>query len=144
MKLLFVCRGNVGRSQMAEALFKKYSEMNAISAGTKVPQDGPGKEGKRLEDIPVAEPVVRCMRENENIDVSDYKNKQVSPEMLVGIHKIIVMAEPETVPDYLLNDKRTELWSIDDPLHNDYEYYCKIMNQIKTKVLNLIGDLKTT
>jgi len=42
---------------------KKYSSVEAISAGTRVPREGSGKEGKRLKDIPVTEPVIRCLRE---------------------------------------------------------------------------------
>src|SRR3989338_6074615 len=113
-KVLFVCRGNVGRSQMAKALFKKYSNVDALSAGTKVPQEGPGREGKKLKDIPVAEPVIRCLWEQENIDVSEYTNKQLQPGMLKEVDKIIVMAERETVPEYLLNNEKVEFWDIDD------------------------------
>lgn len=144
MKILFICRGNVGRSQMAEALFKKYSGMDAISAGTKVPQEGPGKEGKRLIDIPVAEPVIKCMKENENLDISECRNNQVTPDMLENIGKIIIMAEPETVPDYLIDDKRSDIWKIDDPLNKSDGYYCHIMEQIKQLVLQLILEINKT
>ena len=142
MKILFVCRGNVGRSQMAEALFKKYSGMDSISAGTRVPQEGPGKEGKELGDIPVAEPVIRCLWEKEVVDVSRCTNKQVDEVMIAGVDKIIIMAEPSTVPDYLMNDPRSTVWTIDDPMHHDYDYYCQILEQIKGMVLTLIQDLK--
>ena len=126
---------------MAEALFKKYSNADAVSAGTRVPTEGPGKEGKELQNIPVAEPVVRCLLETEGIDASHNKNKQVKEEMLSGIDKIIIMAELETIPNYLLNDKRSIFWTIDDPLKHSYEYYCRILAQIKSRVLELIEKL---
>ncbi len=126
---------------MAKALFKKYSDANAVSAGTRVPTEGPGKEGKELQNIPVAEPVVRCLLEKENIDVSRYTNKQVNEQMLIGVDKIVVMAELATVPEYLLKDKRTVIWTIDDPLKRSYEYYCKILEQIKVHILGLIEEI---
>lgn len=141
-KVLFVCRGNVARSQMAEALFLKYSPFEAISAGTRVPQEGPGKEGKELQDIPVAEPVVRCLRDKENIDVSSYTNKQLNPEMLKDADVVVVMAEKETVPDYLSNSEKAIFWDVEDPLGKPYGSYCQTMSEIKTLVLGLISDTK--
>lgn len=142
MKTLFICRGNVGRSQMAEAICRKYSDIDVISAGTRVPTEGPGKEGKELQDIPVAEPVIKCLLEKENIDVSHYKNKQVKEIMLNKVDKIVIMAELSTVPEYLLQDKRSIIWNIDDPLKHSYDYYCNILAQIKSQVLNLIEKNK--
>ena len=48
MKILFVCKGNVGRSQMATALFNKMSKIKASSAGTNVKED----EGQKIKEIP--------------------------------------------------------------------------------------------
>lgn len=138
-KILFVCRGNVGRSQMAEALMKKYSRVEAASAGTKVPQEGPGKEGKQLKDIPVAEHVIRCLREEENIDVSEYRNKSLHPDMVEDADRIIVMAEQETVPAYLINNDKTEFWHIGDPLGKSYSDYRLTKEQIKKLVLQFIA-----
>ncbi|MBI2045321.1 hypothetical protein HYT23_04655 [Candidatus Pacearchaeota archaeon] len=58
MKILFVCKGNVGRSQIAEALFSKYSQHQVMSAGTKVFES----ENQKLKEIPLAEPVIRFIK----------------------------------------------------------------------------------
>lgn len=77
MEILFICKGNVARSQMASALFNKYSGRQTSSAGTNVFE----KEGQKLKDIPLAEPVIRFMRE-EGLDVSENTRTQVTPEMV--------------------------------------------------------------
>lgn len=125
---------------MAEAIARKYFPFEVSSAGTKVPTNGPGREGKYLKDIPVAEPVIRCLKEEENIDVSHYKNKQLKPEILKGADKIIIMAEKETLPDLLKEFGNTEYWDVKDPLHHPYEFYCKTLEQIKTKVFKLLSE----
>ncbi len=128
---------------MAAALYEKYSGVSAMSAGTKVPQAGLGKEGKELKDIPVAEPVIRCMQEKENIDVSKNINKSVTPVMVEAADNVIIMAEEETVPEYLLSNEKSQFWTIEDPLGKTYEGYCQVMEQIKTLVLDLIASQKT-
>jgi len=127
---------------MAEALYKKYSGREAISAGTKVPREGPGKEGKKLKDIPAAEPVIRCLKEREGVDVSEQRNKSLTPEMLGGADHVVVMAEKETIPDYLQKHEKAILWTIEDPLRKSYEEYCKTMKKIKTLVLRFIEQQK--
>ena len=36
MKVLFVCRGNIGISQITQALYNKYLKKESFSAGNKV------------------------------------------------------------------------------------------------------------
>ena len=91
MKILFVCRGNVGRSQMAEVIFNKYSKHKSSSAGTLIL----GNKSQKLKDIPLTEPVIKFMKK-EGIDISEKEIKQLNQEMCNEFDKIIVMAEPET------------------------------------------------
>ena len=124
---------------MAEAIARKYlpTSFEVSSAGTRVPTEGPGKADTRLADIPVAEPVIRCLREIEGIDVSQSKNRQLTPEMLVGMDKIVVMAERETIPDFLKECCNSEYWEIKDPFQQPYEFFCETVEQIKAMILKL-------
>ena len=60
-KILFLCRGNVGRSQMAEALFRKQfgDKYEVISAGTKL--SGPEEPISNL--TPAINEVLEVMKE---------------------------------------------------------------------------------
>lgn len=135
MKVLFVCRGNVGRSQMAAVLFTKYSGIKAFSAGTKVFEG----ENQKIKDIPLAEPVIRFMKK-EGIDVSENNRVQLTPEMVQEFDRIIVMAEPETIPEYLSNSNKMEFWDIEDPKAMNDEGYEKIISQIKSKLKQFIKE----
>ena len=133
MNILFVCRGNVGRSQIAAELFTKYSRIKAFSAGIKVFE----KENQKLNEIPLAEPVIRFMKE-EDLDVSENTRTQLTPSMIGQFDKIIVMSEPDTIPEYLLQNKKVEFWEIQDPKGMNDREFKKIISQIKNKILKFI------
>lgn len=135
MKTLFVCRGNVGRSQMAAALFHKYSGEDAFSAGTRVFE----KEGQKLKDISLAKPVVKFM-EKEGIDIAENARTQLTPSMIEEFDKIIVMVEDESVPEYLSKSNKAEFWNIENPKGMMNEGYEKIISQIKSKLKLFIKD----
>ena len=135
MKVLFVCRGNVGRSTIAAALFTKYSGIKAFSAGTKVLEN----ENQKIKEIVLAEPVIRFIGK-EGIDVSENTRTQLTPEMIQEFDKIIVMAESETIPEYLSKSDKMELWDIQDPKGMDDKGYEEIISQIKSKLKQFIKE----
>ena len=135
MKILFVCRGNVGRSQMAEVIFNKYSKHKAISAGTKVYE----YEGQKLKDFLFAKPVINFMKK-EGVDISEKTRKQVNQEMVKKFDKIIVMAEPETVPDYLKKNPKSIYWNVQDPIGMGNKGYDKIISQLKDLIRGFIAE----
>ena len=138
MKVLFVCRGNVGRSQMAQALFEKLSGLKSFSAGTKV-----NFEGRKIGEIELAKSVVDSMKKH-GCDVSENVVRQLTPKMVLEFDKVIVMAEPETIPDYLKGNKKEEFWDIEDPKGKDETFHKNIILQIKRKILELIKNNKIT
>ena len=120
---------------MAAALFYKYSGIKAFFAGTKVFE----KEGQKLSEIPLAEPVIRFMRE-EGVDIAENTRIQLTPEMIKDFDKIIVMAEPETIPEYLSKSDKAEFWDIEDPKGMDDKGYKKIVSEMKSKIKLLIKE----
>lgn len=137
-KILFVCEGNVGRSQICEALYNAQTGTKlASSAGTRVFEN----EGQRIDENAFAEPVIRFMK-REGIDVSQKTRKQITPEMLEDSDRIIVMVKPEAAPDFIKQCSNIEFVEIDDPSGASDETYMRIIDDIKALVHRIFTESK--
>ncbi|MCL4379314.1 MAG: low molecular weight phosphatase family protein [Candidatus Marsarchaeota archaeon] len=134
-KVLFICKMNAGRSQIAEGflenLTKKYK---ALSAGVDVAREG--KDGKPLPSI-----VLEVMQEL-GYDLSNHRRKQVTPEMIKEAGRvIIILQKPEIenyVPDYIKNSPKAEYWDIEDMAGRDKDFFIEKRNEIRKCVEALI------
>lgn len=128
-KILFVCVENAGRSQMAEAFFKKYASkrFQAIGAGTK----------PSTEVNPV---VIQAMKE-VGIDITQ-KPQSVSNEMFEGSFQTVNMGcmDKESCPALFVNDVID--WGISDPKGKSLEEVREIRDDIEAKVKSLIRSLE--
>jgi len=128
--ILFVCLENAGRSQMAEAFFKKYTKnkFNVISAGT-------------TPSLYLNPTVVLVMAEI-GIDLKNHQPKLLSNSMIENSIKTINMGcmDKESCPALFVND--IDNWNIDDPKEKSMDDVRKIRDQIKIDVLNLINSLE--
>lgn len=143
MKILFVCRGNVGRSQIAEALFNSLSKNHkAISVGTKVfDKEGNSVEGEKLKDREGAKHVVASMDEVE-LDVHQAERNQITEQVVEDSDLIIVMAEKETIPEYLLKNDKVRYWGIVDPKNQTLEEVRVIRDTIHNLVKELVTEIE--
>jgi protein-tyrosine-phosphatase len=129
MNILFICKGNVGRSQIAEALFRKKfnDEHVVVSAGTKL--SGPEQAIGGL--LPNIQEVLDVMSE-EGIDIGGYIRKQLTEDMVENADKVIaVMEDTEELPEYLINSPKLIRWSVPDPKGQDLEFTRNVRDQIK-------------
>lgn len=128
--ILFVCVENAGRSQMAEAFFKKYApkKFNVISAGTT-----PSSQLNPLS--------VKVMNEI-GIDLNDQQPKLLSNNMIESSFKTINMGcmDKESCPSLFIKDVLD--WNISNPNEKSIDEVRKIRDQIKTKVMSLIDSLE--
>jgi len=128
--ILFVCVENAGRSQMAEAFFKKYApkKFNVISAGT-IPSS-------QLNPLSV-----KVMKEI-GIDLDDQQPKLLSNNMIESSFKTINMGcmDKESCPSLFVKDVLD--WNISDPKEKSIDEVRKIRDQIKTEVMSLIDSLE--
>jgi arsenate reductase len=135
MNILFLCKGNVGRSQIAEVLFRKKfgDEHIVVSAGTKLS----GPEQPIGELLPNIQEVLDVMRE-EGLDVAPAIRKQMTEEMVNTADKVIViMEDTEELPEYLVNSPKLIRWCIPDPKGKDLVFTRNVRDQIKNQIKKL-------
>jgi len=127
-KVLFICVGNSGRSQMAEAFFnqKTQGKAVAISAGT--------NPAAQLNST-----VVAAMRES-GIDITDKKPKFRTTEMLEGADRVITMGcnVAEACPATFIH---TEDWGLDDPDGEPIEKVRQIRDEIEARIDGLVRTI---
>ena len=128
--VLFVCVENAGRSQMAEAFFRKHApaKYNVISAGT--------APSTQLNPV-----VVEVMKE-VGIDMMQQSPKTLSDEMIASSSKTINMGcmDKESCPALFVKDVLD--WNISDPKEKSIEDVRKIRDQILKEVLQLVKSLE--
>ena len=107
MTLLFLCKGNRGRSQIAEALFNKLHPNNpAISAGIEGHHEGESLSSE----------VISVLSE-EGIDVSNKRVKKLTEKMVDSSDKIIILCGKEDcnkVNALLKKNNKNEFWDVPD------------------------------
>lgn len=134
MKVLFVCHGNSGRSQWAEAFFEKMSKKHTcMSAGVGVKKHN--REGK----IPNLTSI-KCMKQL-GYDISKKKRKQVTPAMAAKADKIIMITKKSEWPEYIKKKKDIRYWRILDPYGHDYATFCRLRDQLKKRIKALVAEI---
>jgi len=130
--ILFVCVENAGRSQMAEAFFRKFapSRFNASSAGT-IPSS-------QLNPF-----VIQVMKE-VGIDMMNQHPKPLSDFMIKNSSKTVNMGcmDKESCPSLFVKDILD--WNISDPKEKSLDEIRIIRDTIKSEVMNLIKTLEAT
>lgn len=125
--VLFVCVGNAGRSQMAEAFFNHLAQgkTKAISAGTK-----PASA--------VDPQTVQVMRE-VGIDISAARPKALTMQMLGQANRVISMGcGVEGVCPASFAE--TEDWQLEDPKGKPIEEVRRTRDEIRARVLDLLEE----
>ena len=129
--ILFVCVENAGRSQMAEAFFKKYAknQFHVISAGT-----SPSSH---------LNPVVVSVMNELGIDLKNQKPQLLSSSMIKNSNKTVNMGcmDKESCPSLFVKD--VDDWNIEDPKGKSIEDVRKIRDQIKNHILNLLNSIES-
>lgn len=126
-KILFVCKGNSGRSQMAEAFFNCFCKTReGISAGTNPDERVHPQTVQLMKDI--------------GMDVTKQKPKLLTDELMGKADKIIVMDSEvlETISQKYLS--KVENWQIEKLLGKSQEQVKEIRDQIEERVKQLLQD----
>jgi len=123
--VLFVCIGNAGRSQMAEAFLNQLAEgkASAISAGTQPADD-------------IDSQVVEVMRE-VGLDIGMNKPKALTLKMLEQADRVVTMgcgAEGVCPASFV----ETEDWQLEDPKGKALDEVRRIRDEIEAKVVEIL------
>jgi arsenate reductase len=127
--VLFVCVENAGRSQMAEAFFRKYAPRGymTVSGGTR----------------PVGEinPIVIQAMKEIGIDISKQKSKVITEDMIRNAAVRVNMGcmDKEACPTLFIHDLVE--WGIEDPKGKSIEKVRGIRDNIEQRVRQLAADL---
>ena len=128
--ILFVCVENAGRSQMAEAFFRKFApnQFNVSSAGT--------TPSLKLNPI-----VIQVMKEI-GIDMENQQPKLLSDSMIEHSSKIVNMGcmDKQSCPPLFV--KGVFDWNISDPKEKSLDKVREIRDKIKFEVIALIESLE--
>lgn len=142
MKILFLCKANVGRSQMAAGLYNKLTNSHdADSAGTYV--DVPNETLLERRQRRGGTYTIDVMQD-EGVDVSHNPRTQLAQDMMNGYDKIISMAEPEFTPDWLSSDARYTYWEVTDPQGKDFAATKEAKEKIKVRLQEFLSAKLTT
>ncbi len=140
MKIPFVCNANVGRSQAAEALFKRLSSHDAHSAGTRADEivAGSNPPTRALKDS--LSPAVPYLKEL-GVDISQNLRTQLTSEMVQQADKVIVMADKDNWPDYLRDNDKVTSWDIENTRGLGSDEARPLMDDIKRRVEELVREV---
>ena len=95
---------------------------------------------ERAEVAPSGVLVLELMSEEEDQDLSSEQRTQLTPELVDAADKVIVMAERETWPDYLVESGKMEFWDIEDVFNIPIDAVRAIKDQIKVRVEELVRE----
>lgn len=139
MKVLFVCRRNNGRSQLARALYNLLTKSNdADSCGIEVDQPGQLLGDRSKQPGSEVDKVIAVIKE-VGPDISKTPRRQFQINMLNDYDKVIVMLEPEMVPEYLKNQPNVEFWQMKDPKGEGIEGMRRGRDAIKARIEEVIA-----
>ena len=138
MKILFVCEGNVNRSQMAGTLFKSLVPDSEVTTAGVFPE----RAGERLENV--GRRAIELMKEI-GFDMSANVISKLTPEMVGAADKIILMgAIPGgPVPSYLKESPKLETWDVPDPGYGQISF-AGARDMVVEHVKQLAARLSTT
>jgi len=127
--VLFVCVGNAGRSQMAEAFFNQAAggKAMAISAGTHPAE--------------AIDPTAVLAMQEIDIDISGNKPKALTMEMLKQADRVVTMGcgvEGVCPASFV----ETEDWQLEDPKGKPIGEVRRIRDEIRARVLTMLEKSK--
>ena len=131
--ILFVCNGNVARSQEAEVFINALDQNNnvhATSGGVDV------IIGKPID------PLVVAVMAEIGYDMSSAKRKFVDEAMARSADILVSFKPEEELPDFIKHHPDIKYWSVLDPRMQPVEVHRQVRDEIKMRVSSLINEIR--
>ena len=127
--IVFVCEGNIFRSQIAEGFFNAHAprEWHATSAGISPRRDH-------------IHPGAVALMAEIGIDISGQRPKPVDPALLLRAWRVFAICDAGLLP--IEARDRVEHWPIIDPAHLPEERWREIRDEIARRVTLLLGQIR--
>lgn len=103
MKMLFVCEGNMMRSQMAELFYNSLTESNDATSAGATAETKDHISPRAIEAMAAV-----------GLDASGLRPKQVTRQMVESAQRIVYFPS-DYMPDYVTGAENAELWDVADP-----------------------------
>lgn len=128
-KVAFLCVHNSCRSQIAEALAKKYGSdvLEVYSAGTEQKDQ-------------INQDAVRLMKEIHNIDMEE----EQKPKLIFDIPQVdyVITMGCNVVCPILPYEYESEDWGLDDPTGKADSEFIKVIEEIEGKIKDFVDKVK--
>ena len=143
MKILFICKNNQFRSQMAAAIYNQITRTeDADSAGTYVGSaDVP--EGTIIEGYFRTPDFFELMEEN-GMNIRSNRTKKLLPEMIENANIVVSIVQEPFIPDFLRNNEKVVWWEVADPSFATRDVSEKTYSEIRGLVEQLISSEGTS
>jgi arsenate reductase (thioredoxin) len=129
VNVLFLCIGNAGRSQMAQAFLERLGGHGVRSAGSRA-------------ERALHPEVVEAMRER-GYELSDGVPRQLQPDADAAWADVVVtMGCGDVCP--VLPGKTYVDWGLEDPAGKSMERVREVRDEIEARVANLARELDST
>ncbi len=132
MRVLFVCKSNIFRSKVAEAMFNKYNKNKKIKAESAgINQKNIGRDSSII---------LKILMKIKGFKLSKRKARLITKELAKDFDLIVNVADD--VPESVFKDykKRVVYWKIRD-LRGNWFMIFSIVNMVEKKVKELLKEL---
>jgi protein-tyrosine-phosphatase len=126
---LFICYGNVARSQMAQGWYNYYTHsQRGSSAGTSTIS--------HLFHQPTDE--ASTVMIEEGINISQQSVTQLTPQLAQQADRLVILCKPSDCPNYIHQHPQAVFNEIEDPFGKNTDFYRSVREQIRLLVQTLL------
>lgn len=132
MKVLFICEGNMMRSQMAEVFYNSMTKSHDAASAGAIAETKDHISSRAIEALA-----------DTGYDATHLRPKQVNEQMINEAGKVIYFPS-DYMPDYVKHSDKAELWDVADPHYNKDKgmpFVHEVRDIIKSKVEALIEEI---